>query len=395
MKQRILFYILVLLLSSACTSTHSKISNVVTRKNDAEEILNIPKETAKSIGLKTELVQRKKVNFQIKYNGIVKSIPNKSFFIASPVNGRVLRVFVEPNQITSKSEKLAEILSQDVAEVQFDITKQEIELEGDIEQAKLELNLAKSNFERESKLFEDGITAKKDFLEAENRYKRAENNLAILEKKRKSINELSEKRLSILGAHINNPNYQAGFVEIKIPGDAVILKRLINPGEVVEEDKVLFEASDLREVFVESQVYEKDLPKINLGEGITFVTEAYPGYIFSGKINYISQFADPQTRTVAVRAKVQNPGFNLKPEMFGKMLISLSDTEALVINKEAVQKVDNENVIYIKVGNGFKEVKPKLGKETDGFVEILDGLKVGQEIVTQGSFWLKSELHAD
>ena len=187
----------------------------------------------------------------------------------------------------------------------------------------------------------------------------------------------------------------AGLTEIRSPGEAVILKRFVNPGEVVEKDKILFEASDLKEVFVESQIYEKDFPKISLGEKVSFITEASPNQVFYGKINYISQLVDPQTRTIAVRAKIQNSLYKLKPEMFGKMFISLQESESLVVSKETVQEVDNKNFIYIKTKGGFKEAEVKLGKETDGLVEVVKGIKPGEEIVTQGSFWLKSELHTD
>ena len=393
MKKIICCFIAVVTLAG-CAKPGKNI--IHTRKiKDKGVIIHVSDETAKSIGLKTETAQIKKVNFQLKFNGIVKEVPSKTFFIASPVNGRALNVLVEPNQVISKGEKLAEISSQDVAAVQFDVTKEEIDLEGEVEQARLELNLSKSNYERESKLFDDGITAKKDFIEAENRYKRAGNNLQILEKKKKSITELAEKRLAILGSHINNSYSDSGLVEIKSPGAGIILKRTVNPGEVIKEDKVLFEASDLSEIFLESKVYEKDLSELTLGEKVTFSTEACPDSVFHGEINYISRVADPETRTVAVRAKIKNPQYKLKPEMFGRMFISLSEKEALVINRDAVQKVDNENVVYVETNDGFRETKPKLGKETDGFVEVISGIRSGQGIATQGSFWLKSELHTD
>lgn len=390
MKSTLIFIFIFLFLTTSCTHPDNK-----HLKREEDIVINLPLETIQSIGLMTEVAKFEKATFKLKFNGIVKEVPNKSFFVASPVNGRIVKVFVEPNQSVSKGEKLAEISSQDVAELQFDVTKEQIDLQGEIEQAKLELTLAKTNYARESKLFEEGITAKKDFLEAENRYKRAENNLVILEKKKKSVAELAEKRLSILGAHIEDNNSLAGLIEVRSSGSAIVLKRLVNPGEVVEKDKILFEASDLKEVFVESQIYEKDFPKISLGEKVSFVTEACPNQVFNGEINYISQLVDPQTRTIAVRAKIQNSLYKLKPEMFGRMFISLQETDALVINKEAVQKVDNKNFVYVKTRDGFKEVEVKLGKETDGLVEIVSGIKSGQEIVTQGSFWLKSELHSD
>lgn len=395
-KLNLLFFIFSLFLITGCSKPiGNQPSIVVVKTKESKGILQISHEAATSIGLETEIVQKKKVNFDIRYNGTVKSIPSKTFFVSSPVNGRVQRVFVEPNQVINVNDTLSEISSQDIAELQFNVTKEEIDLEGDVQEAELELNLAKNSYEREKKLFEDGITAKRDFLEAENNYKVAESKFNILEKKKKSVTELAQKRLAILGSNTSDSSSNTGLVEIKSPLYGFIIKRLVNPGEVVDKDKVLFEASDLSEVFLESKIYEKDLSGISLGKKIAFITEALPGSFFHGEINYISQVVDPDTRTISVRAKVQNPGYKLKPEMFGKMFISLSDKDAIAIDKDAVQKVDNENVVYVKRAYGFKEIKVKLGKETDGLVEILSGLSPGQKIATKGSFWLKSELHTD
>ena len=390
-----IYLLLIFPLLAGCSKSDLTSAHIVVKSHDSKQLLKISPETAGSIGLETEVVQNKKVSFNIKYNGIVKSLPSKTFYISSPVNGRVSEVFVEPNQSVAVNQQLAEISSQDIAELQFDITKEQIDLEGSIQEAMLELSLTQNSYEREKKLYEDGITAKKEFLEAENNYKIAGSKLTILEKKKKSIDELVEKRLNILGSNSESTALNPGNIEIKSPLSGFILKRLVNPGEVVEKDKVLFEASNLSEVYLESKIYEKDLPVISPGKKVIFTTEALPGSVFHGEINYISQTVDPETRTITVRAKIQNPGYKLKPEMFGKMLISLSDTSSLVINKEAVQKVDDQDIVFVKTNFGFKEVNVKPGKESDGIIEILGGLKPGQEVVTKGSFWLKSELHTD
>ena len=387
--------LLIFPLLTGCSKPSLTHAHIVIKSHDSKQLLKISPETASSIGLETEVVQNKKVSFNIKYNGIVKSLPSKTFYVSSPVNGRVSEVFVEPNQSVNVNQDLAEISSQDIAELQFDVTKEQIDLEGGIQEATLELSLAQNSYEREKKLYEDGITAKKEFLEAENNYKIAKSKLEILEKKKKSIDELVEKRLSILGSNVERTTSNPGSVEIKSPLSGFILKRLVNPGEVVEKDKVLFEASDLSEVYLESKIYEKDLSIISPGKKVTFTTEALPDSVFYGVVNYISQTIDPETRTITVRAKIQNPGYKLKPEMFGKMFISLSDKNSLVMDKEAVQKVDNDNVVFVKTAFGFKEVKVKVGKESDGIIEVIGGLKPGQEVVTKGSFWLKSELHTD
>ena len=394
-EQAIALLFLIFLLVGCCFKPELTSSHLIVKSKDSKRFLKVSNETAASIGLETEVVENKKVSFNIKYNGIVKSVPSKTFYVSSPVNGRVSGVFVEPNQAVISNQNLAEISSQDIAELQFDVTKEQIDLEGSVQEAMLELSLAQNSYDREKKLYEDGITAKKEFLEAENNYKIAESKSAIFEKKKKSVDELAEKRLRILGSNTESAASNPGYVGIKSPLSGFILKRLINPGEVVEKDKVLFEASDLSEVLLESKIYEKDLPIISLGKKVTFITEALPGSVFHGEVNYVSQTVDPDTRTIAVRTKIQNPDYKLKPEMFGKMFISLSDKSSLVISKEAVQKVDNQDVVFVKTAFGFKEVKIKLGKESDGIIEVLAGLKPDQEIVTKGSFWLKSELHTD
>ena len=391
-KQLVVFCILLIIGSSACCISNTNNSQ---KKNENEIILKLSPETIESIGLKKERAIVKKVGFELKFNGIVKEVPNKTFFVASPVRGRIKNVFVNINQIVSRGQQLAEISSQDVAQLELDITKEQIDLQGNIEQAKLELELAKNSYERESELFQEGITPKKEFLEAENKYRIAQNNLLILEKKKESIETLAEKRLSILGAHLKDSLTDSGFVQVRSPGRGVILKRAVNSGEVVDENSVLFEASDLSEIFIESQIYEKDLSEISLGKKVTFTTEALPNSIFHGEINFISQTVEPQTRTIAIKAKILNPEFKLKPEMFGKMYINLSDKEALIVSKLAIQIVDNKHIAYVCTGDGFKEVSIQTGKETDGFIEIISGLKPNQEVVTQGSFWLKSELHTD
>ena len=290
---------------------------------------------------------------------------------------------------------MCEIASQDVAELQLNINEKLIELEGNIEEAKLELSLKENTYNREKDLFEHGITAKKEFLEAENEYKIAQTNLSILEKSKEALEKLAEKRLSIIGSDLKENINNGGYVQVKASENGLVLKRLINPGEVVDENKVLFEASDLSEIYLESNVYEKDIPEILIGEKVVFTAEAYPDKVFNGVISYISQTVDPQTRTITVRAKILNPGNKLKPEMYGNILIKMKEREVLVVNKTAIQELDNDYVVYVKTYGGYKEVTVKLGKESNGIVEIVSGLNPGDKVITHGSFWIKSEYHSE
>jgi cobalt-zinc-cadmium efflux system membrane fusion protein len=388
----LIFSILFLTSLSGCARNDKSSAKIVERAGQSN-FVDVTKEAIKSIGIKVEPAEVKKVTFYLKYNGIVKEIPSKTFYVASPVKGRVENVFVEQNQVVSKGQKLAGISSHDIAEIQLDLTEKQIGIDGEIEKAKLELNLAETNYLREKELFESRIVPKKDFLEAENNYKIAMSNLEILEKRKGSFENLAQKRLTILGAKSGDSQSESGYVDIVARHGGILLKRNINPGEVVDENTVLFEASDLSEIFLESNVYEKDLSEIMLGGKVAFYPEAFPDKVFNGEISYIGNIADPNTRTIPVRAKINNTNNTLKPEIFGKMLIGLAEKETLVISKKAVQRIDNKSVVYIKAKNGFKEIPVQVGKETDGLVEILEGLKQTQKVVTEGSYWLKCKLH--
>lgn len=392
-KMLILFSLLLLVFLSAGCINQNKKPQIVNR-GDESKIVNLSSDAIKNIGIAIEPAEIKKVSFHLKYNGIVKAIPSKSFFVASPVKGRVIDIFVDQNQTIKQGQKLSIISSQDVAEVQLDLAEKQIGLKGQIEQAKLELSLAENNYMIEKELFENRITPKRDFLEAENRYKRAQNNLKVLEEEQGSLNILAKKRLAILGAESDEASSKSGYIDIIAQQNGIILKRYVNPGEVVDENTTLLQASDISEVFLESNVYEKDIAEVQLGERITFYSEAFPDNAFEGEISYIAQAADPNTRTIPVRAKIKNPANQLKPEMFGKIFIGLENKEVLAINRKAVQKVDDKSVVYIKVPIGFKEIEVVTGRESDGLVEIISGLKPRQRVVTEGSFWLKSKLHS-
>lgn len=356
-------------------------------------VITLSSEAIKSIGLTVTPIMLEELSFHLLYNGIVKEIPTKSSYVISPVNGRLLNVFADINQLVEKGGVLAEISSHDVAKLQLDTVEKQVDLEGEIEQAKLELRLAEKSYSREKELYNQGITAKKDFLEAEHRYERAQTKLDVLLKKKESITQVARKRLLILGAKLENATSQSGHLEVRAPLRGIILKRFGNPGEFISENSNLFQIGDLTEVFLESNIYEKDLAEIMLGQRISFYPQAFSNTSFTGDINYIGHVSNPDTRTIPIRVRIKNSDYRLKPEMFGKMYINLEAKEVLAVHKKAIQKVDGKHFVYVKVKNGFKETEVNIGREAGEFIEVLNGLKPNQKIVTEGSFWLRSKLH--
>ncbi len=384
---KILILCVITLVSSSC----HKLDTEELGEQDDTQIIKLNAEAVKSIGIQTETAEKKIVTFQLPYTGVVKTIPSKSFILMSPVHGAISRVYAEQNDWVTKGQVLLEITSQDVAELQYNLQEKDINLDTDVNQAQVEYDLALANYNREKELYDKGIVALKEIQEVEARLKRALSTLDSLKKQKQALLKAGTAKVNIFGASIND---SSGLSKVRAPNDAIVIRRPINPGEVVAQNTLLFELADLSEVFLEANIYQKDLNEVQLHEKVLFTSEVYPDDYLQGVINYISPTIDPVTRTVTVRATIPNQTFKLKPEMFGKIFINMSEKEAFVVSKAALQEVDENNVVYLETEEGYKEVPVTIGRSNKDQVEILEGLQPGDKVVSTGSYWLKSKLHS-
>ncbi|MES1261143.1 MAG: efflux RND transporter periplasmic adaptor subunit, partial [Acidobacteriota bacterium] len=151
---------------------------------------------------------------------------------------------------------------------------------------------------------------------------------------------------------------------------------------------------DLSRVWVQAEVYEKDLGRIRMGQPAFVTVDTYPDERFTGKVSYISDILDPQTRTARVRCEVANQQVRLKLDMFASVQVPTTfSREALAVPVSALQQVEEKNVLFIQTAPTKFEMRPvQTGKTIDGLLEIVSGLKAGESVVTQGAFHLKSIL---
>jgi cobalt-zinc-cadmium efflux system membrane fusion protein len=142
-------------------------------------------------------------------------------------------------------------------------------------------------------------------------------------------------------------------------------------------------------------IFEIDLARVQKGSTVKIQTESYPGEIFVGKVTYIGDVVDPQSRTVALRVEVPNPKARLKPGMFAtaEVATGISSRQAILIPAQAIQKIEGKTAAFVQQQDGsFTKRDLELGREFSGQVEVKSGLKEGEQVVTEGSFTLKSEL---
>lgn len=167
-----------------------------------------------------------------------------------------------------------------------------------------------------------------------------------------------------------------------------------NVGASVDTLSSLMTIADLSQVWATFDVYEQDIALVQLGQRIEVQSVAYPDRIFSGQVVFVSPQVDQHTRTIKVRAQVENPDYALKLGMFvaGTLYIPTAD-EALVVPHEAIQRLEEERVVFVQTGpETFEARDVQIGNETGRQVEILEGLKPGEAVVAFGSFHLKAEL---
>jgi cobalt-zinc-cadmium efflux system membrane fusion protein len=170
--------------------------------------------------------------------------------------------------------------------------------------------------------------------------------------------------------------------------------RNITRGEVVETSRNCFTIADLSDVWVIASVPEKDVQFIRLHQTVHVVVAAYPHGLFSGRMTYISDVLDPETRTMRIRVTVPNPDRALKPEMFAMVRVDASPQPAVLsVPLAAVQQDGAGKLLFVRLGeNRFEPRRVVLGDEQDGRVVVLEGLREGEEVVVKGAFAIRSEL---
>lgn len=176
------------------------------------------------------------------------------------------------------------------------------------------------------------------------------------------------------------------------PSSGIVLKREALPGKYVEPGTTLYEVADLSTVWISADIYESEVASVKLDQPISVSFAAYPGKTFHGKMAYIYPSLNVETRTVRVRVELPNPGLKLKPGMYGNVTLQTDGATALVVPKEAILETGLRQLVFMDRGQGrYEQTLVKLGRRNQDTVEVMEGLKEGDRIVTSANFLLDAE----
>jgi cobalt-zinc-cadmium efflux system membrane fusion protein len=299
--------------------------------------------------------------------------------VQAPVTGRVLEVLARPGDVVEPGRRLLILDSPDLGAAKADYAK----ATADVERADKALRLTRE-------LFEAKAVAQKEVREAENDYRKA-----IAERER------AASRLRTLGItddHFKDVAERADAttrIVVGAPRAGVIVERNVTPGQVVaygqsDTPTNLFVIADLSMMWVVADVYEPDIPKISMNQPVTVTPPCCPTQRYEGRVTYISDTVDKETRTIKVRAVVPNRGRALKAEMFVRVAIATGDTRMLVIPQSAIHREANDVFVLVQKGKDEYERRTvKLGADSDGYVEVVAGVSPADTIVATGGILLK------
>ena len=191
----------------------------------------------------------------------------------------------------------------------------------------------------------------------------------------------------------NDPN-PIRTIDWPAPMSGVVMEKKVVAGQMVKAGEELYRLADLSSIWVIANVAEQDIGMVKIGAPAKMSFRAYPGEVFEGKVTFILHELDMATRSAKVRIEVKNPDHRIKHEMFADVEINAGEKDAarLVVPVSAVIDSGNRQVVIIDKGDGRFEPRPvKLGIRGDSFIEILEGIKDGEQVVTTANFLIDAE----
>ena len=315
----------------------------------------------------TKLVQRPLIE---QVAGKIVYDETRTVRVFSPIAGRVIGAIAEVGGQVRVSDTLTILDSPELGQAQ-----------ATYESALADLELAQRTFQRVKILFENDIAPRKQLEQAEDTLIRA-----------RSEAERARLRLANLGVHRGHTDNR--FV-LHAPLTGTITERNINPGMEVKPDLTapLFVISDLTHLWVNIDIFEKDIGLIHTGAKVVLNVSAYPNEDFAATISYISRVVDETTRTVKVRCILPNLDGRLLPAMFASVrVLSEPDDLAIVIPLTAMFTEDESDWVYVHTGNyHYQKRLVKTGLRLKNQAVIVEGLKAGERFVVDGALLLRSE----
>jgi Cu(I)/Ag(I) efflux system membrane fusion protein len=307
-------------------------------------------------GVQTAKAAVRALNKEIRTTGKVAMNENGRTFVTSRVEGRVDKLYVSEGEYVRRGQLVASVYSPSY------------------------------------------IAAQEEYLltlENQKKFKNAEESVIQFNR---SLIEAAKRKLQLLNvpdkeiAQLENTKKTQEYMQVYAQFGGNVLERSLLPGAYVKAGDSLFSLMDISKVWVYADIYERDLANIKIGQPIAIKSPAYPNENFEGRITFIDPVMDDATRTIKIRAELDNRGGKLKPNMFVNASVRVNLGESVVVLESSLLDTGGEQFVFVEENDAkFVKRNVSVGQYNNGYVQILSGLKPGEAVVTAAAFLLDSQ----
>ena len=320
--------------------------------------IQISAQRLQSIGVKTGVVERKRVEDEIRTTGSVAIDEMRLAYVQVRFSGYVQKVFADATyQYVRKGQPLLTIYSPDLVATER------------------EYLVAKQNQKDVAQSTVPGV---------------ASSAASLLDAARERLKQWGVPEREI--ARLEATGQVQEYLEVDSPISGYITERNALPSVAVQPDMRLYTIADLSTVWVQAQAFQGDLGRIRIGAPASITLDTFPERIFSGRVDFIYPQVDADTRTAKVRVVFSNPGLQLKPGMFVNITLKVAIGEQLVVPANGVLQSGTRELAFVYRSDGYLEPREvQLGERVGDDFVVLKGLKPGEQIVTSANFLIDSE----
>jgi cobalt-zinc-cadmium efflux system membrane fusion protein len=355
-------------------------------------------------GIEVEIVQPTALEGALTATGKILVTEDGTASIGPVHEGRIVNLYAGQGSVVRKGQKLADLESADIDEAEADYLKALTDQENARRTSAAEVKFAQATYDRTKLLFDKEITPRKNLEQAEHDLEVAKSNEISAVSSAKVTVANARRRLLILGLSnatidslVRKQSIGTSVFSLTSPISGVVVERNATVGATVGSDANLFKIINLSTVWIDANVFEKDLARVRIGQIVNVSVPAFPGSTFSGRIILISSIVDPETRTVKVRTEVANGDGRLKPDMFANVeIVTAARRTAISVPLAAVLDDGGRSIVFVadSNGSGYQKKEVTLGLKSSDRVEIVTGLNEGDRVVVKGNYLLLEQANA-
>jgi cobalt-zinc-cadmium efflux system membrane fusion protein len=332
-------------------------------------MVRLGEDEARRAGIRVQRITLEARRQQVIVTATIEPNKDRLAHVAPRVPGRLVQVNAALGDVVRPGQALAVLDSIELGEARASYL-----------QAHSEAAVAAADLSRAQRLQADHIMADKEVLRIRSGHAKASAALRA-----------AADRLRMLGV---DPQRSSGSTfPLQAPFAGTVIEKEAVLGELAVVDRSLFTVADLSVLWIEADLFERDLSRIAIGAPVRVTVAAYPGAVFTGRLTYVSSMMDSASRTIKARVEVANPDGRLKLAMFASAAIEAGETiKALMLPEQAVLLVQGQPTVFVAQGEAYRPQAVEPGERIGDRVTIASGLVPGDVVAIGGAYALKAAL---